>query len=210
MSHTLQHNCTSAKVAIAHTHRNDIMTSRKHGLMRIFWPSDAPQHLLPGVLVGWRNSELDVLVIGVLQGVDARNVEHALRMRTLFRGSPHSIDNILERCGGQMPQVLGTLNGPPRQNGFDPKMLSLHGRPEQLLPAKAGATHLFVAACEGRASHPPLVASGFSRKNDPIGSLDPTSTIPFGTDANQSNFPLTTFGILHSTSVIALHPRQSA
>jgi phosphatidylinositol glycan class Q protein len=126
------------------------MTSRKHGLMRIFWPSDAPQHLLPGVLVGWRNSELDVLVIGVLQGVDARNVEHALRMRTLFRGSPHSIDNILERCGGQMPQVLGTLNGPPRQNGFDPKMLSLHSVrrsniPKVDCPLDAGYTLQIVA-----------------------------------------------------------------
>jgi len=126
------------------------MTSRKHGLMRIFWPSDAPQHLLPGVLVGWRNSELDVLVIGVLQGVDARNVEHALRMRTLFRGSPHSIDNILERCGGQMPQVLGTLNGPPRQNAFDPKMLSLHSVrkssiPKVDCPVDAGYTLQIVA-----------------------------------------------------------------
>ena len=126
------------------------MTSRKHGLMRIFWPSDAPQHLLPGVLVGWRNSELDVLVIGVLQGVDARNVEHALRMRTLFRGSPHSIDNILERCGGQVPQVLGTLNGQPRQNGFDPKMLSLHSVrksniPKVDCPLDAGFTLQIVA-----------------------------------------------------------------
>lgn len=129
-----RHTCTLAKVATTQTPRNGIMTSRKHGLMRIFWPSDAPQHLLPGVLVGWRNSEFDVLVIGVLQGVDARNVEHALRMRTLFRGSPHSIENILERCGGQMPQVLGTLNGPPRQNGFDPKMLSLHSVRKSSIP----------------------------------------------------------------------------
>ena len=46
------------------------MTARKDGLMRIFWPSDAPRDDIPGVLVGWRNSEQDVLVVGVLQGVD--------------------------------------------------------------------------------------------------------------------------------------------
>lgn len=48
------------------------MTTRRHGLMRVFWPSDAPRDDIPGVLVGWRNSELDVLVVGVLQGVDVR------------------------------------------------------------------------------------------------------------------------------------------
>ena len=46
------------------------MTACKDGLMRIFWPSDAPRDNIPGVLVGWRNSEQDVLVVGVLQGVD--------------------------------------------------------------------------------------------------------------------------------------------
>lgn len=126
------------------------MTSRKNGLLRIFWPSDAPKDSLPGVLVGWRNSDLDVLVIGILQGVDARNVEHALRMRTLFRGSRHSIENILDRCGNQMPQVLGTINGPNRQTGFDPKMLSLHSVrrssvPRIECPPDAGVTLQIVA-----------------------------------------------------------------
>ena len=40
------------------------------GLIRIFWPSDAPTSQNPGVIVGWRNSELDVLVIGILQDVE--------------------------------------------------------------------------------------------------------------------------------------------
>lgn len=78
--------------------------------MRVFWPLDAPRDDIPGVLVGWRNSDLDVLVVGVLQGVDARNVDYALRMRSLFRGSPHPLDHILERCGGKELQVLGILN----------------------------------------------------------------------------------------------------
>ena len=41
-----------------------------NGLMRIFWPSDAPNAPLPGVLVGFKNSELDVFVVTVLQEVE--------------------------------------------------------------------------------------------------------------------------------------------
>lgn len=43
-----------------------------NGLMRIFWPSDAPKGPSPGVLVGFRNSELDVFVVAVLQDVEVR------------------------------------------------------------------------------------------------------------------------------------------
>ena len=43
-----------------------------NGLMRIFWPSDAPTGSLPGVLVGFRNSQLDVFVVSILQEVEVR------------------------------------------------------------------------------------------------------------------------------------------
>jgi phosphatidylinositol glycan class Q protein len=46
-------------------------------------------------------------------------------MRSLFRGSRHPIDNILNRCGGQSIQVLGTLNATEAVKSFDPKLLSL-------------------------------------------------------------------------------------
>lgn len=46
------------------------MTARTHGLMRIFWPSNAPRDDIPAVLVGWRHGETDVLVAGILQGVE--------------------------------------------------------------------------------------------------------------------------------------------
>ncbi|KAI7647606.1 putative N-acetylglucosaminyltransferase subunit, partial [Hortaea werneckii] len=101
------------------------MTSKKHGLMRVFWPSDAPKDGISGILVGWRNSDLDVLVVSVLQGVEARNVDHALRVQTLFRSSPHPIDHILDRCGKHPLQVLGTLNAPSTTLNFEPKFLSL-------------------------------------------------------------------------------------
>lgn len=43
-----------------------------NGLMRIFWPSDAPTRPLSGVLVGFRNSALDVFVVSILQEVEVR------------------------------------------------------------------------------------------------------------------------------------------
>jgi len=41
------------------------------GLMRIFWPLDIPRTASPGVIVGWRNSELDFLVVAILEDVEA-------------------------------------------------------------------------------------------------------------------------------------------
>lgn len=43
-----------------------------NGLMRIFWPSDTPTKPTAGVLVGWRNSELDIFVVTVLRDVEVR------------------------------------------------------------------------------------------------------------------------------------------
>lgn len=48
------------------------------GLMRIFWPIDIPRSDLAGVVVGWRNSKLDVFVVAVLEAVD---VSHPYRPR---------------------------------------------------------------------------------------------------------------------------------
>jgi hypothetical protein len=45
-------------------------SGNENGLMRIFWPLDFPRSSEPGVLVGWRNSEHDVFVVDVLNGVD--------------------------------------------------------------------------------------------------------------------------------------------
>ena len=41
-----------------------------NGLLRIFWPSDAPRNKRPGVVVGWRNSELDLFVVSILEDVE--------------------------------------------------------------------------------------------------------------------------------------------
>lgn len=40
------------------------------GLLRVFWPYDLPRSAAPGVIVGWRNSELDLFVLTVLEDVE--------------------------------------------------------------------------------------------------------------------------------------------
>lgn len=40
------------------------------GLMRIFWPADIRTSELRGVVVGWRNSALDVFVVTILEEVE--------------------------------------------------------------------------------------------------------------------------------------------
>lgn len=49
-----------------------------NGLMRIFWPSDTPTKPTAGVLVGWRNSELDIFVVTVLRDVEVRSEHHGI------------------------------------------------------------------------------------------------------------------------------------
>lgn len=48
------------------------MQAQQDGLLRIFWPSDIPKSNHPGVIVGWRNSELDVLVVAVFEELEVR------------------------------------------------------------------------------------------------------------------------------------------
>ena len=51
---------------------NDSMVDAD-SLLRVFWPSDAPRSELQGTIVGWRNSELDIFVVSILEEVE---VEH--------------------------------------------------------------------------------------------------------------------------------------
>ncbi|KAK1673897.1 N-acetylglucosaminyl transferase component [Colletotrichum godetiae] len=91
------------------------------GLMRIFWPTDIQRSDLPGVVVGWRNSSLDVFVVAILDDVDAGHVEFALKIGTLFRNSPHPVNSIYERCGHNAMHVLGLTN-PSEAVVLDPSL----------------------------------------------------------------------------------------
>ncbi|KAJ5132637.1 N-acetylglucosaminyl transferase component [Penicillium atrosanguineum] len=78
------------------------------GLLRVFWPYDLPRSSSPGVIVGWRNSELDLFVLTVLEDVEPRNVDNALRAGILFRNAPHPIVRIFSLCGRSQMHVLVT------------------------------------------------------------------------------------------------------
>jgi phosphatidylinositol glycan class Q protein len=43
-------------------------------LLRIFWPSDAPRSNAQGIILGWRNSDLDLFVISIIQDVEVKPV----------------------------------------------------------------------------------------------------------------------------------------
>ncbi|CAK7201846.1 pig-Q [Sporothrix eucalyptigena] len=88
----------------------------RDGLMRVFWPVDIARSELPGVVVGWKNSALDVTVVAILEDADVRNVDFALKAGTLFRNSVHDIARIYELCGQPNMHVLGLANAPEEQH----------------------------------------------------------------------------------------------
>ena len=51
------------------------------GLLRVFWPYDLPRSSAPGVIVGWRNSELDLFVLTVLEDVEVSFAFGSVPMR---------------------------------------------------------------------------------------------------------------------------------
>ncbi|TLD19363.1 N-acetylglucosaminyl transferase component Gpi1 [Venturia nashicola] len=117
----------------AHFSRDGDMVM-KNGLTRIFWPTDAPTSSEPGVIVGWRNSDSDVLVVTILHHVEQRSVENALRVGTLYRNSPYPISSILERCGKSSLQVIGTVNPSRPPPAFDSTSITFYTNARSRFP----------------------------------------------------------------------------
>ncbi|KAI1489239.1 N-acetylglucosaminyl transferase component-domain-containing protein [Biscogniauxia mediterranea] len=103
------------------------------GLMRVFWPADLATSDLPGVIVGWRNSSLDVVVVAVLDHVDPKSVENALKTGILLRNAPHSVPRIFELCGQPSMHVLGVTNASPDSDP-DPSWVRVATSPSQRVP----------------------------------------------------------------------------
>ncbi|KAF2144521.1 uncharacterized protein K452DRAFT_295954 [Aplosporella prunicola CBS 121167] len=122
----------ATRIILAEGRNVDMVTN--NGLMRIFWPSDTPSGTNAGVLVGWRNSELDIFVVTVLQDVELRRVDNALRVGTLFHNNPYPMSTILERCGYSSLQVLGSLNPETAPTVFNPKELVAYTVPSSRFP----------------------------------------------------------------------------
>ncbi|KAK4107411.1 Gpi1-domain-containing protein [Canariomyces notabilis] len=104
------------------------------GLMRVFWPADLPRSDLRGVVVGWRNSALDVFVLAILEEVEPRNVETALKLGTLLRNAPHPVSRIHELCGQSSIHVLGLSNAPDSVN-IDPSWIQVTTGQGRRVPA---------------------------------------------------------------------------
>ncbi|CAG8033310.1 unnamed protein product [Penicillium olsonii] len=104
------------------------------GLLRVFWPYDLPRSSSPGVIVGWRNSELDLFVLTVLEDVEPRNVDNALRAGILFRNSPHPIVRIFNLCGRAQMHVLGSTNSSVPPTSFSSSHLDVVATPPLKAP----------------------------------------------------------------------------
>lgn len=107
---------------------------KKNDLLRIFWPKSLSRTVTPGVIVGWRNSETDLFVITILEDVEVRNVEYALRMRTLFRNSPYPVARIFQICTQQDMFVLGDVNYPDPPASFNIKHIHAYTIPQTSKP----------------------------------------------------------------------------
>jgi phosphatidylinositol N-acetylglucosaminyltransferase subunit Q len=77
----------------------------------------------------WNMTESWITDMGQL-----RNVEHALQMRALFRSSPHPIDHIFDRCGGNPPRALGAVNPPEPPIVFNPAQVVMYTNPKEPFP----------------------------------------------------------------------------
>lgn len=53
-------------------------------ILRIFWPSDAPRNNRPGSVIGWRNSDLDVFVVAIIEDVEVILRSRTLRLSTML------------------------------------------------------------------------------------------------------------------------------
>ncbi|KAL4884656.1 muts domain V-domain-containing protein [Aspergillus karnatakaensis] len=104
------------------------------GLLRVFWPYGLPRSSAPGVIVGWRNSELDLFVLAVLEDVEPRNVDNALRAGILFRNSPHPVPRIFGLCGRSSMHVLGSTNSRDPPTAFNSAHLLVTTSPSCKIP----------------------------------------------------------------------------
>ncbi|KAL8695354.1 MAG: hypothetical protein Q9218_000113 [Villophora microphyllina] len=108
---------------------------KANGLLRIFWPADIPRSTEQGTILGWKNSNLDIFIVSVLQGVEPKRVEDALRLGHLFRSAPHPLGRLLELCGHANVQVLGTTNSSSLDDAFDPTWVFAFTDPASRAPS---------------------------------------------------------------------------
>ncbi|PKS11244.1 hypothetical protein jhhlp_003005 [Lomentospora prolificans] len=150
------------------------------GLMRIFWPADIARSEFPGVIVGWRNSELDVFVVAVLDVADPQNVEYHLKIGTLLRNSSHPVNRVYELCGHLSMHVLGVTNA-PESTSVDPSWVRATTGPNYPVP---------IIRCD-RASNVQIV---LFKRPQPL-RMQYMSLNPIALDLEERYFDMPTSGI---------------
>jgi len=110
------------------------MVKNRDGLLRLLWPATLARSTTPGVIVGWRNSDLDLFVVTVLEDVEIRSVEIALRSRTLFRGCQFPMEHMMDLCGRKSMSVLGTFNHGDALGSFDLGQVQVFRVSDQAFP----------------------------------------------------------------------------
>ena len=110
------------------------MVKNRDGLLRLFWPTTLARSTTPGVIVGWRNNDLDLVAVTVLEDVEVKNVEMALREGTLFRGSSFPITEVMDLCGRKSTSVLGTFNHGDTFDNFNMGQIRVYQISENALP----------------------------------------------------------------------------
>lgn len=102
------------------------MVKNSDGLLRLFWPNTITDTTTSGVIVGWRNSDLDLFVVTVLEDAESKLVERALLAETLFRGSPYPMVRIYDLCSRSSLSVLGTFNQADSSNSRTSSWVQVH------------------------------------------------------------------------------------
>lgn len=51
------------------------MLDSSDGMLRVFWPNTLIRSTTPGVIVGWRNSALDLFVVTILEDVEVHAID---------------------------------------------------------------------------------------------------------------------------------------
>jgi phosphatidylinositol glycan class Q protein len=73
------------------------------GLLRVFWPYDLPRSSSQGVIVGWKNSELDLFVLTVLEDVEVSRRISWLRYGICWWDTNNGIRFLASKCRQRPP-----------------------------------------------------------------------------------------------------------
>ncbi|KAI9731966.1 MAG: phosphatidylinositol N-acetylglucosaminyltransferase subunit gpi1 [Cirrosporium novae-zelandiae] len=96
---------------------------------------DLPRSRSPGVIIGWKNSESDVFVLAILEDVELKSVENALRAGILYRNGPHPIARIFQLCGRPSMRVIGLKNAKSLSTNLSYSYLYAYTNPTSKFPS---------------------------------------------------------------------------